>query len=236
MPEREVFVVLRDHYDGAGHIDPRGGAEDRLCGAAGSVFAGMSDSDEQAVEFVRQVLVQRPDRRSYLAVILRLRVADVVADRVNNKEPNAADCRHHLAKPLDVFGEPDVPEHDVAALEVRTGSDEPRLHVDLGAVFGTDEENVLRGADSRGETSQIRALARALRGREQLERGALPERLFEPPDRAHAHIRHRHRMQPAIPGHAATCSLSAASCEAWSSSSSTASSTSGSTLVFPAAT
>ena len=89
MTQAFVLVVFRDHHDGAGDVDPRGGAEDAEDGAAGAVFAGVAYSDQEALEVVREP-VERCDRVTYLAVGARVAVADVVRDGVDDEEPHSA--------------------------------------------------------------------------------------------------------------------------------------------------
>ena len=64
-------------------------------GAAGAVLAGVADTDQEAVEVVGEP-VERRDRVAYLAVVVRVAVADVVRDRVDDEQPDAAEVVREL--------------------------------------------------------------------------------------------------------------------------------------------
>ena len=95
VAEAVVLVVDGDHHDGAGCVDPGGGAEDAGEGAAAAVFAGVTDADQEAVEVVGEP-VERCDRVADFAVAVRVAVADVVRDGVDDEQADAAEVVREL--------------------------------------------------------------------------------------------------------------------------------------------
>ena len=99
----------------------------------------MPDTDQQAPEVVREP-VQRPDRIANLGVGVGAAIPDVVRDRIDHEEPDAAEVVSERSQLVDVVGKTNALPDAVAALDVSARSHEAWLEVDLGRVLARDED------------------------------------------------------------------------------------------------
>jgi hypothetical protein len=188
-----VLVVDGDHDNCARRVDPCDGAEDARERSAVPRLAGVANADHECAEFVRET-VQRGDGIPNLGVAIRVPRANVVRHGVDDEKSHAPEFTHQSAEFPNVVWELEVLLDDAAARDVGAGGDKPGLEVDLGGVLARDEENVSAvAADPGGKPGEVRPFPRALSTREELEGRALPERPFEPLDRAHVDLLERCR-------------------------------------------
>ena len=88
---------------------------------------------EEAAELVGEP-VQRRDRVADFGVAVRVAVADVVRDRVDDEQPDAAELARELAELVDVVGELDVLLDDAKQRSMTAPAATSRgYEVDLGA-------------------------------------------------------------------------------------------------------
>src|SRR5512132_2347877 len=134
--------------------------------------------------------VQGRDRVADLALFVGVGAVEVVADRVDDDEPDVAELERRPLEPVEIGGHPERPVDDRHEPGIAGGGEHARPEVELDRILGGDDEHALRlgvevaTGDARREPAKVRTLAGALAAGEHVERGALQERFVEPFDGA----------------------------------------------------